>query len=114
LAVETVRFGQQEFAIVAEQAVSEALALARTTVLITQSSLWLTLAVSGALGFWPYVRSLSLFGRWSTTTKAISAGDLSQQVKITSRDESWAFWRCFNSMTAQLRILINNLEQRGR
>jgi len=112
LAVETVRFGQQEFAIVAEQAVSEALTLARTTVLITAILIVVTLAVSGALGFLAVRQIVEPIRTMATTTKAISAGDLSQQVKIISRDELGVLADAFNSMTAQLRILINNLEQR--
>jgi light-regulated signal transduction histidine kinase (bacteriophytochrome) len=48
----------------------------------------------------------------ATTARSIIAGDLSQQVKVASRDELGILADAFNSMTTQLRTLINSLEQR--
>jgi len=42
----------------------------------------------------------------ATTAQAIIAGDLSQQVRVTSRDELGVLAEAFNSMTRQLRSLI--------
>jgi signal transduction histidine kinase len=112
LAVETARLGQQEFNIVAEQPVSEALALALNTVLITTTLIVTALVISGALGFLTVRQIVGPIQTMATTAQVISAGDLSQQVKVSSRDELGVLADAFNSMTAQLRILINDLEQR--
>jgi light-regulated signal transduction histidine kinase (bacteriophytochrome) len=45
------------------------------------------------------------------TAQAIIAGDLSQQVRVTSRDEVGVLAEAFNSMTTQLQGLIDGLEQ---
>lgn len=112
LAVDTARFGQQEFNVVAEQAVSEALALARNTVLITATLLVVALVISGALGFLIVRQIVEPIQTMATTAQAISVGDLSQQVRVSSRDELGVLADAFNSMAMQLRILINSLEQR--
>ncbi len=46
------------------------------------------------------------------TAGQIAAGDLELDAKVTREDEIGALARAFNSMTAQLRGLIGNLEQR--
>jgi signal transduction histidine kinase len=112
LAVETARFGQQEFNIVAEQAVSEAFALAISSMYITAAIIVAALVVAGSLGFLIVRQIVWPIQTMATTAQAISAGDLSQQVKVTSRDELGVLADAFNSMTTQLRTLINGLEQR--
>jgi signal transduction histidine kinase len=112
LAVSTVRLGQQEFNVVAEQAVSEALAPAINAVLVTTILTVAALAVSVALGFLVVRQIVEPIQTMAATAQAISVGDLSQQVKVSSRDELGILADAFNSMTAQLRILINSLEQR--
>jgi signal transduction histidine kinase len=112
LAVETARFGEQEFNIVAEQSVSEALALAINTVLVTMTLIVVALVISGALGFLIVRQIVWPIQTMATTAQAISDGDLSQQVKVASRDELGVLADAFNSMTTQLRTLINSLEQR--
>jgi two-component system cell cycle sensor histidine kinase/response regulator CckA len=108
LATETVRFGQQEFHIVAEHATSEALALAINTILVTAALVLAALAVSSTLGLLAVrqiVRPIQLVAR---TAQAISAGDLSQQVEVTSRDEIGALADAFNHMTVQLRQILES------
>jgi PAS domain S-box-containing protein len=110
LAVETARFGEQEFNIVAEQSVSEALALAINTVLVTAILVVAALVISGALGFLSVRQIVWPIQTMATAAQAISDGDLSQQVQITQQDELGVLARAFNSMTGQLRTLIHNLE----
>jgi len=112
LAVDKIRFGQQVFSVVAEQTVSEALALAINTVLITAGLVVVALVISGALGVWIVRQIVQPVQRMATIAQAISGGDLSQQVKVTSRDELGVLANAFNGMTAQLRGLISGLEQR--
>jgi two-component system cell cycle sensor histidine kinase/response regulator CckA len=112
LAVDTVRFGQQEFNVVAEQAVSEAMALALNTVLITATLIVAALVTSSTLGFLIVRQIVRPIESLTTTARAISAGDLSQQVAVTSRDEVGQLAAAFNRMTAQLRDLFDSLEQR--
>ncbi|WP_299024905.1 GAF domain-containing protein [uncultured Thermanaerothrix sp.] len=48
------------------------------------------------------------------TAEQITAGDLEAEASVESRDEIGALGRAFNTMTAQLRSLINELEDRVR
>jgi PAS domain S-box-containing protein len=111
LAVDTVRFGGQEFNIIAEQTVAEALALAVTTILVTVSLIVAALVISVVLGFVIVRQLVQPIQAMATTAQAISAGDLSRQVRVTSRDEVGVLAVAFNSMTAQLRQNMESLEQ---
>jgi PAS domain S-box-containing protein len=110
LAVETVHFGEQTFHIVAEQIVSEALALAISTVVITGVLIVAALLIAGSLGFLSVRRIVRPIQAMATTAEAISAGDLSQQVSVASQDELGVLATAFNSMTGQLRKIITDLE----
>jgi methyl-accepting chemotaxis protein len=112
LAVETARFGEQEFNIVAEQAVSEALALAINSMYVIAAVIVVALVVAGGLGFLIVRQIVGPVQAMATTAEAISTGDLSQQVRVTRRDELGVLAKAFNSMTAQLRELIGSLEER--
>jgi signal transduction histidine kinase/HAMP domain-containing protein/CheY-like chemotaxis protein len=112
LAVDTARFGQQEFNVVAEQAVTEALALAINSMYLIAAIVVAALVVASSLGFLIVRQIVWPIQAMATTAQAISVGDLSQQVKVTSRDELGLLAGAFNSMTSQLRELIDSLEQR--
>jgi signal transduction histidine kinase len=112
LTVETARFGQQEFNIVAEQNIFEALALAINSLYVIIATLVVALVVASILGFLAVRQIVRPIQAMATTAQAISAGDLSQQVRVTSRDELGVLAEAFNSMTTQLRSLIDSLEQR--
>jgi signal transduction histidine kinase len=112
LAVNTVRFGEQEFNIIAEQTVSEALALAINSMYVIATIIVVALVVASSLGFLTVRQIVHPIQAMATTAQAISAGDLSQQVQFASQDELGILANTFNSMTAQLRTLIDNLEQR--
>ena len=111
LAVNTVRFGEQEFNVIAEQTVVESLALAITTVLVTVSLTVAALVMSVALGLVIVRQVVQPIQAMATTAQAISAGDLSRQVQVTSRDEVGVLAAAFNSMTAQLRQSLESLKQ---
>ena len=112
LAVHTVRLGGQAFHVIVEQAWSEALALAISTVFITLTLVVAMLVISGTLGFLSVRQIVRTIQTMATMAQAISAGDMSQQVPITRHDELGVLAAVFNSMTTQLRGLITGLEQR--
>lgn len=111
LAVDKIHLGGQELNIVAEQTVAEALALAINTILITTSLMVGALVISVVLGLVIVRQVVQPIQAMATTAEAISAGDLTRQVQVTSRDEVGVLATAFNSMTAQLRQSFENLEQ---
>jgi len=111
LAVDSIRFGDQEFNIVAEQTLPEALALAVTTILITVGLVVAMLVIASVLGLASVRQITGPIQTMASTAQAISDGDLSRQVQIDSQDELGVLATAFNSMTAQLQELIGNLEQ---
>jgi signal transduction histidine kinase/DNA-binding response OmpR family regulator/HPt (histidine-containing phosphotransfer) domain-containing protein len=112
LAVHMVRLGRQAFTIVVEQEWSKALALAISTVRIILTLVVAMLVISSTLGFLSVRQIVWPIQTMAMTARAISAGDLSQQVQITRHDELGVLAEVFNSMTTQLRGLITGLEQR--
>ncbi len=111
LAVDPIRLGQQEFYVVAEQPISEALALAIKTVLITVALMMTVLGLSGALGVLMVRQIVQPIQVMAAAAEVISTGDLSQQVEVTRQDELGILADAFNSMTGKLRRLITGLEQ---
>ncbi len=112
LAFDTLALGQQQFSIVAEQTVGEALALAINTILISGGLMIVTLAFAVAIGLIVVRQIVRPIQTMAATSRAISAGDLSQQVQIERQDELGVLANAFNSMTTQLQTLIGGLEQR--
>lgn len=80
---------------------------------LTQSVI-LGLAVSGiaALATWIVDRRLRTISTLTDTATAIAAGDLARVAPVESADEIGTLAASFNTMTSQLRELINTLEQR--
>jgi PAS domain S-box-containing protein len=111
LAVDEIRLGRQTFYVVAEQTVAEALALAINTILITTSLMMGALVISVVLGLVIVRQVVQPIQEMATTAEKISAGDLSRRVQISSHDEIGVLATAFNSMTAQLRQSLENLEQ---
>jgi PAS domain S-box-containing protein len=110
LAVDTVRLGEQTFYVVAEQTVSEALALAINSTIVIVVMMLAALLLAGGLSFVIARQIVRPIRAMATTAQAINDGDLSQQVQITRQDELGVLARAFNSMTGQLRTLIHDLE----
>jgi GAF domain-containing protein/HAMP domain-containing protein len=112
LGVDQIGLGEQELTVVAERPVSEALASAIDTTTTIVLTIVVTLVMAVAVGYLVVRQIVRPIQSLSTTAQAISAGDLSQQVAVTSRDEIGTLGTAFNSMTAQLRESIDTLEER--
>ncbi|HXV43330.1 MAG TPA: cache domain-containing protein, partial [Anaerolineae bacterium] len=104
---------QQILSVVAERPAAEALASATNTVRTIVITIVIALIIAAGLGFWVIRQIVRPIEALSATAQAISDGDLSRQVvDVTSRDELGKLASAFNSMTAQLRELIDSLEER--
>jgi putative methionine-R-sulfoxide reductase with GAF domain len=114
MAVTTISLGGQEFNVIAEQTLVEALAGAINTVIIIAALSLAALAISILTGLLVVRQIVRPIQAMAVTAQAISAGDLSQQVQVTSRDELGALAKAFNNMTVRLRELIASLEDRTR
>ncbi|MGC9395560.1 MAG: GAF domain-containing protein [Anaerolineae bacterium] len=112
LAFETLSLGQQQFNIVAEQTIAEALALAFNTILISAGLIVVTLVLAVVISLVAVRQIVRPIQALAATAQAISAGDLSQQVEIERQDELGVLADAFNSMTMQMQSLISGLEQR--
>jgi GAF domain-containing protein len=106
------QLGEHSLRIVAERSAGEALASAYNTVYTLVTTIVVALVIAAGLGFLVVRQIVRPIEALSRTAQAISEGDLSQQVKISSRDELGKLAEAFNSMTTQLRDLIDSLEQR--
>ena len=96
----------------AEVPVSEALALANSTIISTITVVLVATLISVIIGAYIAVRITRPIGELAETAQAISAGDLERQVTLSRGDEIGTLGAAFNSMTIQLRNLITGLEQR--
>lgn len=114
LAVEKLHFGLQEFNIVVEQEWAEALALAINSLYIIGSVIVGALVVAGLLGFLSVRQIVRPIQAMATAARAVSAGDLAQQVKVPGQDELSILAKAFNQMTSQLGDLIGSLEDQVR
>jgi GAF domain-containing protein/HAMP domain-containing protein len=112
LGVDRMQLGEQEFSVVAERPVSEALKQALNTTLTIVVTTVVALVIAVTLGFLVVRRITRPIEALAATAEAIRTGDLSQQAVVTSRDEIGALAQVFNDMTAQLRELISGLGQR--
>lgn len=112
LAYEKVQTGDRSFSVVVEKSVAEALASAYNAVRIIVILVAVALVAASGIGFLIVRQIVRPVEELSTAAQAIQAGNLTQQVQVSSRDEIGALATSFNSMTAQLRELIGSLEQR--
>jgi two-component system cell cycle sensor histidine kinase/response regulator CckA len=103
LAVDEFQLGEQRFAVVAERPASEALEPAIHMVFTIAATIVFALAIASSLGFLVAGQIVRPIQRLSATARAISAGDLSQPVNVTSRDEVGELAGAFSHMTVQLR-----------
>ena len=99
-------------ALLAEQASSEALG-AILAALGVNLGIALAAILLAVLASWFISHSIAApLVNLASTAAQIAAGDLAQVARVTRNDEVGTVARAFNSMTAQLRDLINSLEQR--
>jgi signal transduction histidine kinase len=111
LAAYHMRFGSQEFDVVVEQSVSEAfkLALNMATVALVTTVIALVIAIIlVTASVYQIVRPIVTL---VAAARAISAGDMSQRVDITSRDEIGELATAFNRMTERLARMWADMER---
>jgi rsbT co-antagonist protein RsbR len=104
--------GNQQFYAIAELPLTEAVGPANQTVMTTSALLLVTLIVSATIGFVVVRRMVRPIQNLAATARAISAGNLSRDAAVTSRDELGDLASAFNAMTSRLRHLLADLEQR--
>jgi len=112
MAVQTVRYGDQEFNVVAEQKTSDAFVLAEDLLVITSILVVIALAAAGSLGFLVIRQIVKPVQGMARIARNISGGDLSQRVGVRRENELGVLAEAFNSMTSQLQALIDGLEQK--
>lgn len=81
-------------------------------ILAASVALIVLMSLGTAATAWLTTRSLRPIGQLLIATRALEQGDLSHTVTVISRDELGALARAFNSMTLQMRGLIDSLETR--
>jgi len=112
LAVDTIVMGEQVFTVVVEQTVSNALALARNTVIITIVLLLITSVIASLLGIFVVRKIIRPITDLAQIAQAMSLGDLSQRATITGDDEIGQLGISFNEMALQINTLVEELEDR--
>jgi putative methionine-R-sulfoxide reductase with GAF domain len=112
LASDAMSLGQQQFTIIAEQTLREALAPAFNIVYVTLFLLVAVAGIASALGFLNVRRIVQPILSLAKTAADITAGDLTVEAQVSSNDEIGMLAATFNSMTTQLRDLVGSLEQR--
>ena len=112
LAVDRIRLGEQQFNIVVEQEWTAALALAINFMVVIAVVMVIALGIAIALGFVSVRQIVRPIQALATTAQQVSAGDLTVQARVTSRDEIGTLATTFNDMTAELRGMIGSLEER--
>ncbi len=112
LATNKINLGGQEFTVVTETPTLEAFATIVRTELTIAALLLVAIIIAGLLGWLAARQIVQPIESLVKSAQAISAGNLSEQVVVTRRDEIGNLGEAFNRMTAQLRELIGTLEQR--
>jgi anti-anti-sigma regulatory factor/HAMP domain-containing protein len=110
--VRSFAVGNQTLYTIAELPLSEAQAAAYQTVLTTSALVLVTLIIAASIGFVAVRQVVGPIQHLAVTARAISAGDLSRNASVTNRDELGDLANAFNTMTARLRDLLADLEQR--
>jgi len=111
LTTDNMWLGAQEFVVVVERSILQALSLAFITVGITAILIVLTLMAAGSSSLLIVRRIVRPIETLAAVARAITAGDLSRQAGGTRRDEIGTLATAFDAMTARLRDSISELEQ---
>jgi PAS domain S-box-containing protein len=111
VARDTLRFGEQMLVVVAEQSISSALELAARTLRVAVGITLAALVLAAVLGVFAARQIVRPIEDLSTSAQAISNGDFSGRVQVSSRDEIYDLAQAFNSMSRQLEQLLTGLEQ---
>ncbi|NBD34763.1 MAG: GAF domain-containing protein [Chloroflexi bacterium] len=112
LAHDQIEVGGQGFYIVAEQALSQALGLAITTLILLAGLTVVAMAAAGGVAVLLVRQIVQPVENLAATAQSISDGELSRRVEVTQQDEIGRLARAFNTMTTRLRDLIDTLEAR--
>lgn len=105
--------GAQTWSVVVERPTAQALALSRNTVLVVGGGIVVGLALAGVVGMVVIRQIVRPLQKLATTARRIRLGDLAQHANIlTDVDEISALTDAFNAMTTQVRISVEDLEQR--
>jgi len=112
LAFQTMSLGQQKFSIVAEESLTEALAPANNILYITLIVMLLAVGLASTIALLSVRQIVRPIQAVAMAAEKIGAGDLTTQVPVTTNDEIGALAVVFNKVAAQIRELINSLEQR--
>ncbi len=107
-----IRFNQQVFHVFAEQPAAEALSLAINNIILTASATLAAMILAVVVGVLAARQITTPIGELAEAARLITAGDLTREARVASQDEIGFLANAFNSMTVQLRGLIENLEQR--
>ena len=112
LASSQLPLGDQQVSVMAQLPVSEALAEARNTLVSTIVVIAATLLVALGLIYVVVRQIVRPVQQLATTALAVSAGDYSQTAPVLTNDEIGHLATTFNTMTAQIRQHVDQLEQR--
>jgi diguanylate cyclase (GGDEF)-like protein/PAS domain S-box-containing protein len=107
----SLQLGQQKLFVIVQQPLSSALVLATQYLQITTGVLVVSLFAAVVLVVIAIRQMIVPIEILASTAKEISAGNLTLQASVNSRDEIGDLASAFNSMTRQLSAMINTLEQ---
>jgi rsbT co-antagonist protein RsbR len=111
-AITAFSVGNQTLYAIAELPLAEARGEAYGTIWTISALTLITLIIAASIGFVAVRRVVRPIQNLAAIARAISASDLSRDAATTSRDELGDLGNAFNTMTARLRSLLADLEQR--
>jgi len=106
-----LQFGNQELVVVAEQPVSNALELATNSLGVVATVICVALAFAVILVLFAAHHIVRPIEALVTSARAISGGDFSQQIEVSSRDEVGQLASTFNQMLGDLEESREKIEQ---
>jgi signal transduction histidine kinase len=106
-----LQLGNEQLIVVAEQPVSEALALITSSVRISAAVSVMVFIIAVALAVVTIRHVVRPIEALSISARAISRGDFSQAVKVSGRGEVRDLSEAFNSMSSQLLQVLTGLRQ---
>ena len=105
-----LQLGNQELIVVAQQSVSSALELANKNLGVMVSVVFSALALAIILAIFTTRRIVRPIEALATSVWAISGGDFSQRVEVSSRDEVGQLASAFNQMVGDLRTTTTSID----